>query len=191
MQHATVLHWCQVAIIFGQGLSKLAGLRPWSSSPSTTRAVTEITSFFKTEIFAKKNIQNSDFVFLQMRWPAHTAFLDIEIVNSPIFSDALPIKSWFRGSACWVKSSLSWNWNTQWTKKQKTHRGSDTVPGNHCRCVSLRYSTRSPMENCARRTRASRSRGGPFKHMTQIWKTTKRIHQTTSNNFGVQFRSSG
>lgn len=58
MQHATVLHWCQVAIIFGQGLSKLAGLRPWSSSPSTTRAVTEITSFFKTETFAKKNIQS-------------------------------------------------------------------------------------------------------------------------------------
>lgn len=29
MQHATLLHWCQVAIILGQGLSKLAGLRPW------------------------------------------------------------------------------------------------------------------------------------------------------------------
>ena len=29
MQHATLLHWCQVAIILRQGLSKLAGLRPW------------------------------------------------------------------------------------------------------------------------------------------------------------------
>lgn len=53
---------------------------------------------------------------------------------------------------------------------------SDTVPGNHCRWVSLRYSTRSPTANWGRTTKASsRLRGGPWENETEIQDQNRKI----------------